>query len=261
MNIDPMNSILVHKRNDYSQNGEDGIIEYIFNKLGIDEGRFIEFGAWDGKYLSNTYALVQKQWSGVYIECDRNRAKSLRYNFSNNPRITCIESAVGYGEDDNLDTLIEKYVPLGERQFDIISIDVDGLDFDIFERMHKYLPKVICVEVSAGHSPTYHTRIPRHIAEKNIGQSLPIFVDEAVKKGYFALCYTGNLFLVKTDYKNVFEKDIPISLSQMYLDFLHHLETTNPGGVDHLKRTFVDGSRVYNGFYFDNTVLQDYVKQ
>ena len=43
-------SILNKKKNIFSQNGEDGIIEYIFDKLNISEnGTFIEFGAWDGK--------------------------------------------------------------------------------------------------------------------------------------------------------------------------------------------------------------------
>jgi hypothetical protein len=43
------------KKNVYSQNGEDGIIDYILNKIPDKDNWCCEFGAWDGKYLSNTY--------------------------------------------------------------------------------------------------------------------------------------------------------------------------------------------------------------
>lgn len=55
-----MYSCLRFKNNIYSQNGEDGIIQYIFDKLNIKNGNFIEFGAWDGKHLSNTYNLFYR---------------------------------------------------------------------------------------------------------------------------------------------------------------------------------------------------------
>ena len=42
-----------YEQNVYSQNGEDGIIGEIVKRLSIEEGYFIEFGAWDGKHLSN----------------------------------------------------------------------------------------------------------------------------------------------------------------------------------------------------------------
>ena len=45
----------------YSQNGEDGVIAEILTHLQLwDKDNWcVEFGAWDGKHLSNTFALVQ----------------------------------------------------------------------------------------------------------------------------------------------------------------------------------------------------------
>ena len=54
----------------HSQNGEDGIIEELLKRLEIKDGWVCEFGAWDGVYLSNTFALVEKGFKGVYIEGD-----------------------------------------------------------------------------------------------------------------------------------------------------------------------------------------------
>ena len=58
-------------KNYYSHNGEDGIIEEILNRLhfnNLDNLWCCEFGAWDGKYASNTFALVEKGWNAIYIE-------------------------------------------------------------------------------------------------------------------------------------------------------------------------------------------------
>ena len=43
------------RKNKHSQNGEDGVIAEICHRLAITNGFFVEFGAWDGMHLSNTY--------------------------------------------------------------------------------------------------------------------------------------------------------------------------------------------------------------
>lgn len=72
-----MKTLIKYRKNYYSQNGEDGVIEEILKRMGIKQGWFVEFGAWDGKYLSNTYALVEKGWKGVEIEGDKTKFEKL----------------------------------------------------------------------------------------------------------------------------------------------------------------------------------------
>lgn len=249
-------SILNKKKNIFSQNGEDGIIEYIFDKLNISEnGTFIEFGAWDGKYLSNTYNLfLNKNWNGIYIESDKTKFDDLVYNFNSyKNRIECINEIVGFEKDNNLDVLIDKYST--KTKFDFISIDVDGLDYFILEYMNKYLPSVICIEINAGHDPEYQYIIPANIAGNNIGQSIKIINDLGSQKGYFPLCYTGNLFLVKNEFKHLFTDDLK-SIRNIYIDFLNHLEKD---GIEHLKNTFIVNN-IYNDFLFLNPTLNEFCK-
>lgn len=248
-----MYSCLKFKNNIYSQNGEDGIIQYIFDKLNIKNGNFIEFGAWDGKHLSNTYNLFLQNWDGIYIESDITKYNDLLNTFENNERIKCINSMVGYKENNSLDNIIDN-IDYTNKNFDIISIDVDGLDYYIFKAMKKYLPKVICIEVNAGHNPLYDKEIPIDIASNNIGQSMKIICDVAEDKGYFPLCYTGNLFLIKNEYKDLFKEDIK-SLKMIYIDFLRF---SSKEGLQHLYNTFVV-NKIYNEFNFNNDILNQYM--
>ena len=69
------------KKNVYSQNGEDGILEEILKKLDLRKnGWCCEFGAWDGKRGSNTFNLV-KNYSSIYtIFLDRGCAFWCTFN-------------------------------------------------------------------------------------------------------------------------------------------------------------------------------------
>ena len=62
-----------YRKNKYSQNGEDGVLQEILKRLNIKKGWVCEFGAWDGKHLSNTFNLVEKKnFQAVYIEGNNN---------------------------------------------------------------------------------------------------------------------------------------------------------------------------------------------
>lgn len=69
-----MKKLYEYHRDVYSQNGEDGIIEHIFEKLGINGGVLLEIGAWDGFYLSNTANIwsKNKNFKSVLIESTDN---------------------------------------------------------------------------------------------------------------------------------------------------------------------------------------------
>ncbi len=62
----------------YSQFGEDGIVEKIFQVIGAENRWCVELGAWDGVYLSNTYNLVEQNWSAVLVEGDRRKFSALQ---------------------------------------------------------------------------------------------------------------------------------------------------------------------------------------
>ena len=216
-----MESFLQFRKNINSQNGEDGIIEEIFSLLNVKNGNFIEFGAWDGKHFSNTYKLFQEGWSGIYIEGDSEKYKDLVKNFKDYENITCLQEYVGFEDTNSLDAIVDRTNYMN-KSFDFVSIDVDGLDYFIFDKFSKYLPKVICIEVNSGHCPNFNTILSQDEAQNNVGQSLTIMSKRGAEKDYFPLCYNGNLFLIKNEFKPLFYKYIK-SVEELYIDFLNYV--------------------------------------
>jgi hypothetical protein len=182
--------ILDHRTNIFSQNGEDGVIEYILDKLNITSGTCCEFGAWDGKHLSNTFNLIKnKEWKGLYIESDENKYKDLLETCKEYPNITPVQSFV---TGENLDDLIlNNDFP---EDLDLLSIDVDSIDYEIWKGLKKVRPKLIIIE------PCNSTSLwEKDVSYDGHGASPFLIKQLAKEKGYTFLCTTGNLFFVRDD--------------------------------------------------------------
>lgn len=77
-----------------SQNNEDDVIlEYFGDKA---DGRFLDIGAHAGKVFSNTYALVERGWSGVLVEPSPGAFVELLRLHGGNERLTLVNAAVFY---------------------------------------------------------------------------------------------------------------------------------------------------------------------
>lgn len=157
--------LLEFKKNEFSQNGEDGILCRIFELIGTEQRACCEFGAWDGVHLSNTRALLLKGWSGLLIEGNASKHAQLRANYRENDKVKCINGMIQSADDLESALCQNGFV----RPLDLLVIDIDGLDYYILEGL-KIRPRVICIEVNAGHSPEA-AMVSRELAE-SIGQPL-----------------------------------------------------------------------------------------
>jgi len=188
-----------YKKTIYSLDGEDGIIEYIFQVLNIKEGFFCEFGAWDGKFASNSYNLIKNcNWGGLLIEGDEGRFQELLQNHGENKKVRCHNGFVGWGPEDSLDNILEKYnAPIN---FDLLSIDIDGNDYHVWDATKKYKPKVVFIE--------YNLLTPVEVdfvQEKNMqvhqGHSIKALVRLGKEKGYELIgAISGNAIFVEKEY-------------------------------------------------------------
>jgi hypothetical protein len=190
-----MSTLDEYRKNIYSQNGEDGVIEELCHRLDFSSGSFVEFGAWDGVYLSNTFNLLKNGWKGVYIEGDREKFSQLVSNLASFQSayvpINAFVEAVG---ENSLDNLLSK--TFLKPDFELLSIDIDSFDWYIWKSLANYQPGIVVIEINSS-IPVgiYQT----HRDERIHGSSFTATVDLAAKKGYTLVCHTGNLIFVRND--------------------------------------------------------------
>jgi hypothetical protein len=122
------------KKNVRSQGGEDGIIEKLLLEANIQTGYFVEFGAWDGRYLSNTCVLADKGWGGVFIEACYNRFKDLSRNYENSEKIVCVNAIVTTEGEGLLSRIIGGTRYAGQNPA-VLSIDIDSDDLAVWKSL------------------------------------------------------------------------------------------------------------------------------
>ena len=70
-------SILKYKKNIFSQNGEDGIIDYLLESLLIKKPKFIEIGVGDYTEANTRYIFETRSPKGLIIDCNDNLYQNL----------------------------------------------------------------------------------------------------------------------------------------------------------------------------------------
>lgn len=194
--------LLDHASNTYSQSGEDGIIEKILSVMPENNGWCVEFGAWDGIYMCNTRALIERGYHAVLIEGSRKKFRELKNNYINNKKIIPVNAFVGFNRDNGLDTILSKHdIP---EDFDFLSIDIDGNDYHTWKAVERYRPKLVCIEFN----PTIPNEV-RFIQKAdpsiNQGNSLLALTELAKSKGYELVCVISfNAFYVDKKYFPLF---------------------------------------------------------
>lgn len=183
-----------------SQHGEDGILEAVFNKIGTTSKYAIEFGGWDGIYLSNIRNLiVNKGFSGLFIEGEAGRAENLLTNYKDYPNVQCVAAFVGFRGENTLDNILERNnVP---KEIDLLSIDIDGYDYHVWDAFQNYRPRIVIIEYNPSIPNDVMFINPRHESIFK-GSSAAAIVELGRKKGYslIAVTQTNLLFVVNEEY-------------------------------------------------------------
>lgn len=186
-----MTKLTDYASNVYSQFGEDGIIEHIFEH--VENRKFcVEFGASDDFDCSNVANLHRnKLWDALVIEVDPVRAETLTKKAGGGHcQVLCRE--VKPSGPDSIDQI------LGKQTVDLMSIDIDGNDIHVWRQMKTTTPRVICIE--------FNPTIPPHISvhqeydptPMGFGASLRALIDVGLQKGYTFIGATEiNAFFVR----------------------------------------------------------------
>ncbi len=219
----PATWLAAFARNVTSQYGEDGILEKVLEVIGETDGWCVEFGSWDGRKCSNTFHLIdQKGYSAVLIEGDRKRFKDLLATFGKNGTVIPINAYVGFGADDSLDIILSRTgIP---TNFDLLSIDIDGNDYHVWNALTRYKPKVVIIEFNPTIPPCVEFVQPAD-ARLCQGSSLLSLAKLARAKGYELVCATStNAIFVDVKYFPLFGiEDNSVEVMMMDLSSVTYL--------------------------------------
>lgn len=196
----------------YSQNDEDGIINEIFNRIGTTNKFFIEFGVQDGIECNCHYLLFQG-WEGVFIEGSKDYCDKINEYYEYLISKSKLQVINAFITRENINDLIYTTKAIDIIDIDLLSIDIDGNDYNVFKAIDIINPRVVIIEYNVKFPPPVKWVMPynaNHIwdyTEKQ-GASLESIVDLAKEKGYelVATNISGvNAFFVR---KELYNKDI-----------------------------------------------------
>ncbi|PJJ79741.1 hypothetical protein [Mucilaginibacter auburnensis] len=193
-----------HEYQVFSQNGEDGIIAEIFNRIGLTNKYFIEFGVTEGLEC-NSLNLLYKQWQGLWIDGDPEYIKKINTRFSDfigDKRLTVRNNFI---TAENIESIFDGAGVPAEP--DMLSIDIDYNDYYIWQAITKYRPRVVVIEYNSNFRPDTHF-VVKYNAQRTydgtsfFGASLLALEQLGREKGYVLVgcVFTGsNAFFVRED--------------------------------------------------------------
>jgi hypothetical protein len=216
----------------FSQNGEDGVIAEIARRSGAPGRFFVEIGGGYG-VENNCAALADLAgWSGLFIEAGDAEFAALARKYRSQPRVRVVQALV---TPENIEDLLAD----APAEPDVLTIDVDGSDYWIWEALQRR-PRTVVIEYNGSLEPGRRLVQPRDTGgwreTRFYGASIDALVALGASKGYRLVhCdLTGNnAFFVRDDLPGEYLDEVPRRATNLWLAGVQH-------EPDHSGRTYVD---------------------
>lgn len=211
----------------FSQWGEDGILDFLCERIGISKPNIVEIGA--GNFMECNSRFIAEFRNANVIAVDG------RYDLAK-----AIKSSPLYWKS-NLIPIVEWVTPesvnrimdLGEEKFgkiDIFSLDLDGNDYWILRNVSLRNVEIVVIEYNPIFGANLKVTVPRndefdrykeHFSGLYYGASLQAFIDLMIDKGFNFIGTNrvgNNAFFVHSKHVNKFDFDITSNYSE-YVDW------------------------------------------
>lgn len=177
----------------HSKHGNDGILAYLFSKIGTTSRTFVEIGVEDGRECNTTNLSLNFGWRGLLVDANEKWIASAKAyyqerlgNHAANVRpVSCFITA------ENVDQLLTDN---GFRdEIDLLSIDIDSNDYWVWRSLTAVNPRVVVVEYNAAfglrpltikYDPRFHYQETYRKNPLYFGASLSALATLGKEKGY-----------------------------------------------------------------------------
>jgi hypothetical protein len=209
----------------FSQRGEDGIIQCLIKHIPITNKVFIEFGVEDYMESNTRFLMMNDNWSGFVMDASDRNIKSIKKRDWFWKYDLKVQKA--FIDKDNINDILTE---TNFKDIGLLSIDIDGNDYWIFEKINftELNPAIIIVEYNAlfgnerAISVPYDKNFNRtkaHFSNLFFGASLPALIYIAEKKGYSLIgCNDAgsNAFFVKKEFVEGITKIPKVDMQNAY---------------------------------------------
>ncbi|HJQ34916.1 MAG TPA: hypothetical protein VJ866_22395 [Pyrinomonadaceae bacterium] len=176
----------------FSQNGEDGILLFLFALIGTTNKRVVEICAGNGIECNSANLIINHGWRGLLVDgSEENVAAGKKfYDKHKDTWLTPPTLVSAWITRENVDQLITSQGFAGE--IDLLSVDLDGNDYWIWEAIESTRPRLVVVEHNLLLGADRPVTIPyreNFVADLSgphyyCGASLAAFVKLGRQKGY-----------------------------------------------------------------------------
>ena len=143
---DPLPSVWDTGLRIFSQNDEDGIVLFIFGVTGTQTRTFVEIGTGDGLECNCANLAINFGWHGLFVDGNADAIERGRTFYAQNPdtflhppKLVC-----AHVKRENVNDVIRNAGFEGE--IDLLSIDIDGNDYWIWDAVDCISPRVVVIE-------------------------------------------------------------------------------------------------------------------
>jgi len=191
----------------FSQWGDDGIIQFLTNKIDISNQYFVEFGVENYAEATTRFLLINNNWDGLVMD-----GSAANVDFIKNDAIYMkfgLTAKHAFITSENINILLdEENVP---NRIGIFHIDIDGNDYWIWKNLKRVVADIVIVEYNSVFGSTRSITVPyqdnfnrtkAHYSNLYYGASLSALCDLAKEKGYtFVGCNSAgnNAYFVLND--------------------------------------------------------------
>src|SRR5262249_12811597 len=173
----------------FSQFGEDGIIQFLTQRVPIECDIFVEFGVQDYRESNTRFLLEKDNWRGLIID-----AGDAHQTFLESSELGWrhwIDAVTAFIDRDNINELISAAGISGD--IGLLSIDIDGNDYWVLEAIEAVSPRLLVVEYNSLFGPEAAITIPydprfdrtaAHASGLYFGASLAALTRLAGERGY-----------------------------------------------------------------------------
>jgi len=201
----------------FSQNGEDGIIDFLLNQLNIQNPKFLEIGVGNYKESNTRYIFMKNPTKGMIID----NVKNLKQEVSKNVKLwkgdlKIIEETV---TSDNIFNILK--INNFQNNLDLFSLDIDGIDYWVMKELPDNLSKIVITEYNATFGANLEVTVPNinnfnrtkyHYSNLCYGMSLRAIINLMSSKNYTfvgANKACNNAFFINKSEVNKLNIDLP----------------------------------------------------